>query len=124
MSEVLPSIQHTQKQSCNNDMQGTKACLGWERVPDGGLHSCTAVIDAWLRLLQRALHAVRALRVAVPAAPEYMTQGCGGILTSRMRSLEMRTSHSLHMPQLCDCSMHWIYQMQQLTPGFHRMLAP
>ena len=55
--------------------QGTKACLGWERVPDGGLHACTAVVDAWLRLLQRALHAVRALRVAVPAAPEYMTIG-------------------------------------------------
>lgn len=53
--------------------QGTKACLGWERVPDGGLHACTAVVDAWLRLLQRALHAVRALRVAVPAAPEYLT---------------------------------------------------
>lgn len=27
------------------------------------------MVDAWLRLLQRALHAVRALRAAVPAAP-------------------------------------------------------
>lgn len=49
--------------------QGTKACLGWERAPEGGLHSCTAVVDSWLRLLQRALHAVRALRFAVPATP-------------------------------------------------------
>lgn len=56
-------------------VQGTKACLGWERAPDGSLHACTAVVDSWLRLLQRALHAVRALRVAVPAAPEYMTLG-------------------------------------------------
>ncbi len=58
------------------DAQGTKACLGWERQPDAGLHACTAVVDAWLRLLQRALHALRALRVAMPAAPEYLTARC------------------------------------------------
>jgi hypothetical protein len=56
-------------------LQGSKACLGWERAPDGGLHACTAVVDAWLRLLQRALHAVRALRAAVPAAPEHAAPG-------------------------------------------------
>ncbi len=58
------------------DAQGTKACLGWERQPDAGLHACTAVVDAWLRLLQRALHALRALRIAMPPAPEYLTVRC------------------------------------------------
>lgn len=37
-------------------MQGTKACLGWDREPQGGCHACTAVVDLWLQLLQRSLH--------------------------------------------------------------------
>ena len=51
-------------------MQGVKACLGWERQPQGGVHSCTVVVDAWLKLLQRSLHAVRALRLTLPPLPE------------------------------------------------------
>lgn len=70
----MPNAAHVL--SLNPDpLQGSKACLGWERIPDGGLHACTAVVDAWLRLLQRALHAVRALRAAVPAAPEHAAPG-------------------------------------------------
>ena len=37
-------------------MQGTKACLGWDREAQGGTHACTAVVDLWLQLLQRTLH--------------------------------------------------------------------
>ena len=37
-------------------LQGTKACLGWDKEPRGGSHACTAVVDLWLQLLQRALH--------------------------------------------------------------------
>ncbi len=37
-------------------LQGTKACLGWDREPQGGSHACTAVVDLWLQLLQLALH--------------------------------------------------------------------
>jgi hypothetical protein len=47
-----------------------KACLGWDRQPRGGVHGCTAVVDAWLKLLQRSLHAVRALRLTLPPLPE------------------------------------------------------
>jgi hypothetical protein len=41
--------------------QGTKACLGWEREPQGGTYACTAVTDAWLGLLQAAFAAARLL---------------------------------------------------------------
>ena len=44
--------------------QGTKACLGWDRDPEHGTYACTAVTDSWLLLLQRALHAARALQAA------------------------------------------------------------
>ena len=37
-------------------LQGTKACLGWDRESQGGTHACTAVVDLWLQLLQRTLH--------------------------------------------------------------------
>ena len=37
-------------------LQGTKACLGWDREPQGGSHACTVVVDLWLQLLQLALH--------------------------------------------------------------------
>ena len=37
-------------------VQGTKACLGWDREPQGGSHACTAVVDLWLQLLQLCLH--------------------------------------------------------------------
>lgn len=45
-------------------MQGTKACLGWDRDPVEGTYACTAVTDSWLLLLQRCLHAARALQAA------------------------------------------------------------
>lgn len=45
-------------------MQGTKACLGWDRDPVEGTYACTAVTDSWLLLLQRCLHAARALQSA------------------------------------------------------------
>jgi len=41
--------------------QGTNACLGWEREPEGGTYACTAVTDAWLALLALAFHAARLL---------------------------------------------------------------
>lgn len=47
-----------------NGSQGTKACLGWDREPEQGTFACTAVTDSWLLLLQRALHAARALQTA------------------------------------------------------------
>ena len=72
---------------CDATAQGTKACLGWERAPEGGLHACTAVVDAWLRLLQRALHAVRALRAAVPAAPPAIGLNADGCFLSCFHSL-------------------------------------
>ena len=50
--------------------QGVKACLGWDRQPSGGVHSCTVVVDSWLKLFQRSLHAVRALRLTLPPLPE------------------------------------------------------
>ena len=46
------------------ELQGTKACLGWDRDPEHGTYACTAVTDSWLLLLQRALHAARALQTA------------------------------------------------------------
>lgn len=45
-------------------VQGTKACLGWDRDPVEGTYACTAVTDSWLLLLQRCLHAARALQSA------------------------------------------------------------
>ena len=44
--------------------QGTKPCLGWDRDPEHGTYACTVVTDSWLLLLQRALHASRALQTA------------------------------------------------------------
>ena len=36
-------------------LQGTKACLGWDRGEAvGGQHANTFVVDAWLQLLQQA----------------------------------------------------------------------
>lgn len=49
-------------------LQGTKACLGWDRDPQGGSHACTAVVDMWLQLLQRSLHLSQKLPRG-PAAP-------------------------------------------------------
>ena len=46
----------------NITLQGTKACLGWDRDPEHGTYACTAVTDSWLVLLQRSLHAARALQ--------------------------------------------------------------
>ena len=37
-------------------LQGTKACLGWDRQPLGGTHAPTAVVDLWLQLLQISSH--------------------------------------------------------------------
>lgn len=52
-------------------MQGSKACLGWDRDPEHGTYACTAVTDSWLLLLQRALHAARALQsAAAKSQPE------------------------------------------------------
>jgi hypothetical protein len=44
-----------------SDVQGTKACLGWDRDPEAGTYACTAVTDTWLELLQVAFRAARAL---------------------------------------------------------------
>lgn len=46
-SDLIKSVCH---------LQGTKACLGWDREAQGGTHACTAVVDLWLQLLQRTLH--------------------------------------------------------------------
>lgn len=59
-------------------LQGTKACLGWDRDPEHGTYACTAVTDSWLLLLQRALHAARALQTAAQrerSPAELRTQG-------------------------------------------------
>lgn len=57
-------------------LQGVKACLGWDRQPSGGVHSCTVVVDTWLKLFQRSLHAVRALRLTLPPLPELPDGRC------------------------------------------------
>ena len=43
-------------QSALTCLQGTKACLGWDRQPLGGTHAPTAVVDLWLQLLQLSSH--------------------------------------------------------------------
>ena len=44
-------------------LQGTKACLGWDRGEAlGGFHGPTCTVDAWLQLLQHAERAAGALR--------------------------------------------------------------
>ena len=43
-------------------LQGTKACLGWDREASDGTSACTATTDLWLCLLEIAAHAVRALQ--------------------------------------------------------------
>ena len=44
-------------------LQGTKACLGWDRGDaPGGYHAPTHTVDAWLQLLQQAERAAAALR--------------------------------------------------------------
>lgn len=55
--------------------QGTKACLGWEREPEGGTYACTAVTDTWLALLQAAFAAARQLprSAGTPAASRRAT---------------------------------------------------
>lgn len=40
-------------------LQGTRACLGWDRAAMGGVHACTAVVDLWLQLLQHSMHTVQ-----------------------------------------------------------------
>lgn len=50
--------------------------MGWDRQPTGGVHSCTVVVDTWLKLLQRSLHAVRALRLTLPPLPELLDSRC------------------------------------------------
>ena len=56
-------------------VQGTKACLGWEREPQGGTYACTAVTDAWLALLQTAFAAARSVpkQASTPAASRRAT---------------------------------------------------
>ncbi|BDA45078.1 hypothetical protein COCOBI_06-5580 [Coccomyxa sp. Obi] len=56
-------------------VQGTKACLGWEREPQGGTYACTAVTDAWLALLQTAFAAARSVpkQAGTPAASRRAT---------------------------------------------------
>jgi hypothetical protein len=51
---------------CCTALQGTKACLGWDREPVRGSWACTAVTDAWLRLLTLAFHAARRVPSAEP----------------------------------------------------------
>lgn len=51
-------------------MQGTKACLGWDRGDaSAGVHPSTLPVDLWLGLLQHALHAIRMLGHAVESTP-------------------------------------------------------
>ena len=50
------AIRGQQDKTSSMWVQGTKACLGWDREPQGGSHACTAVVDLWLQLLQLCLH--------------------------------------------------------------------
>ena len=60
-------------------VQGSKACLGWEREPAQGTYACTIVVDMWLQLLQHALHASHVLP-AVPAPLDPRLSASFGIL--------------------------------------------
>ncbi|KAK9844880.1 hypothetical protein WJX74_008085 [Apatococcus lobatus] len=60
-------------------LQGSKACLGWEREPAQGTYACTIVVDMWLQLLQHALHASHVLP-AVPAPLDPRLSASFGIL--------------------------------------------
>ena len=68
-------------------LQGTKACLGWDREPQGGSHACTAVVDLWLQLLQRSLH----LSHNLPRGPADLIARQGSLEEGLDPALDIRT---------------------------------
>ena len=95
-------------------MQGVKACLGWDRQPSGGVHSCTVVVDTWLKLFQRSLHAVRALRLTLPPLPELPDGRCACVTSRGSRGIVRRACAGLRA-QVCVCDIAALTVLVLLT---------
>jgi len=120
--------------------QGTKACLGWEREPEGGTYACTAVTDAWLALLALAFHAARLLLAAPAAEPAAAAAGApdapgaaaaGGRRASGEAPPELgRTgaavaSYAAALQELlAQLLLHWKARPSRTPPAHQRCITP
>ena len=92
-------------------LQGTKACLGWDREPQGGSHACTAVVDLWLQLLQRALH----LSQKLPKGPAdsiarqgSLSEGLDPAMDIRSQVAQLVKSYQASLQELMtQLLVHW-----------------
>lgn len=92
-------------------LQGTKACLGWDREPQGGSHACTAVVDLWLQLLQLALHLSHNLPKG-PADPlarqASLTDAMEPVLDIRSQVAQLVKSYQASLQELMtQLLVHW-----------------
>lgn len=106
------SFQHPSSYShCLCDLQGTKACLGWDREAQGGSHACTAVVDLWLQLLQRTLHLSQKLPLgsAAPIAHQgSLSEGLEPALDIRSQVGTLVKSYRASLQELMtQLLVHW-----------------
>lgn len=97
-------------------LQGTKACLGWDREPQGGSHACTAVVDLWLQLLQLALHLSHNLPKG-PADPlarqASLTDAMEPVLDIRSQVAQLVKSYQASLQELMtQLLVHWKVKLQ------------
>lgn len=101
-------------------LQGTKACLGWDREAQGGSHACTAVVDLWLQLLQRTLHLSQKLPLgsAAPIAHQgSLSEGLEPALDIRSQVGTLVKSYRASLQELMtQLLVHWKVLSLALKP--------